>query len=199
MDTLLKKSKALYRDREKIAFSTMLIVFTVVFYLLYSPGISTLFVEPPIWIPWGWTEGLEVVVSINTFVLLAAVVAMFIAYSLWSWAFLPSPAAIYTVGVLRGILGPSVAIKQRIGKRFRVLLENGNRIDISCRIKEHDSGDWFVYQLKSSPIFRDDLEYIALRHGMSVRNGCFTTIVSNDELHHRTILLAKAIASASPQ
>ena len=197
MDNLLKKAKSLYRDREKIAFSTMLIVFTVSLFALYSPGISTLFVEAPVWIPWGWTEGLSVVVSLNTVVFMIAVAIMVVAYSVWAWAFLPTPAAVYTMGVLRGILGPGPEIKQHIGKRFRILLENGVHIDIRCSIKEQSSGDWFVYRLRSSRLIGENLENIALRHGMSLADDRFTTCVGNDELHHRTILLAKAISMAT--
>lgn len=194
MDQLLNRAKALYRDREKIAFSTLLIVFTVTVWVLYSPGIFPLFVEPPDWIPWGWTEGLEVVVSINTFVFIGAIALMVIAYSLWAWAFLPNPAVIYTMGVLQGILGPNVKIKQTIGKRFRVLLDNNMHMDIKCRIKEQGSGDWFVYRLSSSPLKGENLENIALRHGMRLAKDRFMTWVGCDELHHRTILLAKAMS-----
>jgi hypothetical protein len=120
---------------------------------------------------------------------------MVIAYSLWAWAFLPTPAVVYTMGVLRGILGPNAKIKQIIGKRFRVFLDNDVHMDIKCSIKEQSSGDWFVYRLSSSPLSGENLENVALRHGMRLAKDRFMTWVGFDELHHRMILLTKAIST----
>lgn len=195
MDHLLKKARALYEDRVRIALSAILIVITTAFFLFYSSGIHYL-PEPPNGFPIsiGWVEGMEVVASYNTLGFLLTVVLMIIAYGFWSWAFLPSPAVIFTQGVLKGILGPNVVIRQSIGKRFRVFLEDGTQINLNCSIKESETGEWFVYRLETSPIVGSNLEEIALRHGMSIRDRRFTTCVSNDELHHRVLLLAKAIS-----
>ncbi|MHA2140037.1 MAG: hypothetical protein ACXADC_18325 [Candidatus Thorarchaeota archaeon] len=190
MDQLLMKARALYKDREKIAFSALLIAGTVAFYLFYSSGIIGL--TPPDWFPRGWTQGFEVVASLNTMGFFLAFALMVFAYSFWSWAFLPSPAAIYTRGVLRGILGSNVIIKQSIGKRFKVIFEDGRYINVSCRIKE-PGGGWFLYRLASSKMSGNRLDSIALRHGMSLQDGHFTSSVTSDELHHRTLLLAKAM------
>ncbi len=195
MDHLLKKARALYIDRERIALSAILVVTAIAFYLFYSSGIVVL-PAPPEWFPIGVVAGMEVVASYNTLGFLLTVVLMVLAYGFWSWAFLPSPAVTFTEGVLRGILGPNVVIKQSIGKRFRVLLEDGTHIDLNCRIKESETGEWFTYQLVTSPIVGSNLEEIALRHGMSFRDGRFTTRVSYDELHHRILLLARAISVA---
>ncbi|MFX0108201.1 MAG: hypothetical protein ACFE7R_07950 [Candidatus Hodarchaeota archaeon] len=195
MDHLLKKAKALYQDRQRIAFSTLLVVFAITFYLFYSPGIYTL-AEPPRWFPSGWTAGLEVVASYNTIGFFLAFALMVFAYGFWSWAFLPTPASLYTVSVLQGILGSRAEIRQIIGKRFRAILASGAHIDIVCRVKEQSNGEWFVYRLASSPVEKSDAENIALRHGMSLRNHRFTTSVGNTELHSRTLLLAKALTLA---
>ncbi|MHA2021715.1 MAG: hypothetical protein ACW96N_08365, partial [Candidatus Thorarchaeota archaeon] len=168
---------------------------TVVFYLFYSPGIIDL--APPDWFPHQGILGFEVVASFNTIAFFLALGLMVLAYSVWTWAFLPSPAAIYTLGVLRGILGPDAIIKQSIGKKFRVMLEGGIHIDVSCSIKG-PGGEWFHYRLVSSKLEGEDLDNIAFRHGMSIQDGHFTSHVSNDELHSRTLLLAKAMMFANP-
>jgi hypothetical protein len=190
MDELLTNARALYKEREKIAISALLIVGTIAFYLFYSPGIFDL--APPEMFPDGVIQGFEVIASYNTIGFFLAVLLMVLAYGFWTWAFLPSPAAIYTEGVLRGILGPEVTINQSIGKSFRVLLEGDRYIDVSCRIKG-TNGNWFNYRLTSSKLHFDSLETIGLRHGMSVKDGRLTSRVSNEELHARTLLLAKAI------
>ena len=192
MDQLLTKAKALYEDRVKIAFSAVLIVGTVAFYLFYSSGIQVLG-DPPDWFPSGWAQGLEVVASYNTIGFILALGFMVLMYGFWQWAFLPSPAAIYTMGVLRGILGREIEIKQSIGRRFRVLLEDGKHIDIECKIKE-PSGNWFLFRLSSSRLIGSGLEELALRHGMSLKGNRFVSSVFNDEFHHRTLLLAKAMS-----
>jgi hypothetical protein len=194
MDELLTNAKALYKEREKIAVSALLIVGTVAFYLFYSPGIFDL--TPPEIFSDGWIQGFEVIASYNTIGFFIALSLMILVYSFWSRAFLPSPAAIYTEGVLRGILGPDVTILQTIGKRFRILLEDGRHIDVNCRIKG-TNGDWFNYRLTSSKLCVDNLDAIALRHGMSVRDNRLTSHVSNEELHARTLLLARAMMLTS--
>lgn len=191
MDKLLDKAKVLYQDRVKIAFSAILITGTIAFYLFYSSGIQVL--EPPPWFPRGSIQGLEVVASYNTIGFILAVGLMILLYGFWQWAFLPSPAAIYTRGVLRGILGRNVEINQKIGRRFRVLLEDGKHIDIECRIKE-PSGNWFLFRLSSSRLSGEGLDGLALRHGMSLKDNRFVSSVYNDEFHHRILLLAKAMS-----
>ncbi|MHA2380264.1 MAG: hypothetical protein ACXADO_12775 [Candidatus Thorarchaeota archaeon] len=193
MDHLLKKARALYKDRERIALSALLVVSAVAFFLFYSSGIHVL-PPPPQLFPEGWAAGMEVVASFNTLGFLMSVALMVLAYGIWTWAFLPSPAVIYTQGVLRGIFGRKVEIEQSIGRRFRVLLENGSYINMTCKMKEPESGEWFVYKLVSSKMTDNNLEEIALRHGMAVSEGRFTSWVSNDELHHRILLLAKAMS-----
>ncbi|MFX1416280.1 MAG: hypothetical protein ACFFC0_05685, partial [Promethearchaeota archaeon] len=116
----------------------------------------------------------------------------------WSWAFLPSPAVMYTMGVLRGIFGSRVEIKHSIGRRFRVFLDSGLHIDITCKIKDLDTGEWFLYRVASSPIEADNLANVALRNGMSVSKGRFVSWVSNDEFHLRILLMAKAMSMAMP-
>lgn len=197
MDRLLERARGLYKDRQRIALSAFIVVFAFTFYMFYSPGIIGLGAEPPQWFPPGWSQGLEVVVSFNTLGFFLAFALMVFAYSFWQWAFLPTPAVNYTLGVLRGILGPKVQIKHRIGKRFRVFLEDGKFVDILCRIREHESGEWFVYRLTSSPLFSTKLSSLALRHGMSVSKDRLTTCISNDELHSRIVLMLRAISLVS--
>ncbi|MHA1926055.1 MAG: hypothetical protein ACW974_09080 [Candidatus Thorarchaeota archaeon] len=193
MDQLLTKARALYKEREKIAISALLIAGTVAFYLFYSPGIFDL--APPDWFPGGWIQGFEVVASFNTIGFILALGLMVLFYSFWTWAFLPRPAVIFTMGVLRGILGPDVIIGQSIGKKFRVMLEGGSHIDMSCRIKG-PGNDWFDYRLASSKLEGKNLDSIAFRHGMSFQDGRFTSHVSSEELHSRTLLLVKAMMCA---
>jgi len=197
MDYHLKKARALYRDRERIALSALLVVAAVAFFLFYSSGIHVL-PPPPQWFPEGWASGFEVVASFNTLGFLLSLALMLLAYGVWSWAFLPSPAVTYTMGVLRGIFGSKVEIKHSIGRRFRVFLDGGLHIDIACKIKDPDTGEWFLYRLVSSPMEADNLADVALRNGMSVSKGRFASWVSNDEFHHRILLMAKAMSMATP-
>ncbi|MHA1928028.1 MAG: hypothetical protein ACTSV2_05530 [Candidatus Thorarchaeota archaeon] len=194
MDKLLVLSKSLYKDRQRIALATMMIIFTFAFYVFYSPGIYGLGTEPPANFPYGWTQGFEVVYSFNTVGFFLAFALMVLAYGFWSWAFLPTPAVTYTMGILRGIFGQSAKIKQSFGKRFKILLDSGDEITLTCRLREHGSGDWFVYRLESSIIQGKNAEEIALRHGMSLKKKKFVSWVGNDELHGRMLLLAKAIS-----
>ncbi len=200
MDYNLKKAQALYKDRERIGLSALLVVAAVAFYFFYSSGIHVL-PPPPEWL-WpleGWASGLpEVIASFNTLGFLLSLALMLLAYGVWSWAFLPSPAVMYTMGVLRGVFGSKVEIKYSIGGRFRVFLDDGQHIDIACKTKDIDSGEWFQYRLVSSPMEADNLADVALRNGMSVSNGRFRSWVSNDEFHHRVLLMAKAMSVASP-
>ncbi|UCE09332.1 MAG: hypothetical protein JSW61_10170 [Candidatus Thorarchaeota archaeon] len=192
MDRLLKRAQGLYLDRQRIALSAFMVVFVVTLYMFYSPGIVGI-AEPPEWFPPGWSEGLEVVASFNTVGFLLAFAVMVFAYGFWQWAFLPTPAVSYTRTVLAGIFGRGAKVTQTIGKRFRVFLDGDAYVDVTCRIRGQGSGNWFAYRLTSSPISRTDAEDIALRHGMSVKKGRFTTWISNEELHSRTLLLAKAM------
>ncbi len=197
MDRLLVQAKGLYKDRQRIALATIMIIFTLTFYVFYSPGIYGLGTEAPSWFPSGWAQGLEVVYSFNTVGFFLAFALMVFAYAFWSWAFLPTPAVAYTMGVFKGIFGRSVKIKQAIGKRFKILLDDGNQIQITCRLRGNGTSDWFVYRLESSVIEGKNTESIALRHGMSTKKGRFVTWVGNDELHGRMLLLAKAISIGS--
>ena len=139
------------------------------------------------------------VAAFNTVGLLIAVALMIVSFRFWSWAFLPGPASLFTLSVLRGILGPDAIIKQNIGKRFKITLDNSLSFTISCYIQEKETDDWFTYRLASSELQNGDLRNVALRHGFSLKDSRFVANVSNDELHHRTLLLAKAmmIAGAS--
>ncbi len=197
MDYNLKKAQALYKDRERIGLSALLVVAAVAFYLFYSSEIHVL---PPIpeLFPEGWASGFRVVASFNTLGFLLSLALMLLAFGIWSWAFLPSPAVIYTMGVLRGIFGSRVEIKPSIGRRFRVFLDGRLYIDITCKIKDPETGEWFLYRLASSPIEADNLSDVALRSGMSVSKSRFVSWVSNDELHHRTLLMAKAMSMVTP-
>jgi hypothetical protein len=174
-----------------------MIVFTVTFYVFYSPGIYTLVEGTPTQPTYGSVQGIEIIYSFNTIGFFLAFSVMVFAYALWTWAFLPSPALSYTLGVLRGIFGSSVSIRQRIGKRFTILLHSGIELCIKCRIKGEGPEDWFVYRLESSRFDDSNLENIALRHGMSVSDGRLVTWVTNDELHSRTLLMGTAISMLS--
>ncbi|MHA2204630.1 MAG: hypothetical protein ACXABC_02130 [Candidatus Thorarchaeota archaeon] len=196
MDKLLQHAKGLYKDRQRIALATILIAFSVTLWLFYSSGIYGLGI-PPEHFPPGWASGLEVAFSFNTVGFILAFALMVFAYGFWSWAFLPSPAAAYTVGVLKGLFGSKAEIKQLFGKRFRVLYNQEHQIDITCRIGGGEPQDWFIYRLRSCSLSGDDLDDIALRHGMSIKDQRFTTWISNDELHSRTLLLVKAMAMVS--
>jgi hypothetical protein len=194
-DNLLGQAKALYKDRIRIVLATLVIAFTATFYIFYSGGIVDLIPEgfPP-----GWISGLEVVVSFNTVGFAIAVFFMALAYKFWTWAFLPSPAVTYTLAVLHGILGPTATIKQTIGQRFKVVLQSGHSFDVKCNVHERGTDDWFVYRLTSMVIDSDRLRNIALRHGFGVKKGRMVASIGNDELHHRTLLLTKAMQLAAP-
>ncbi|TFH04654.1 MAG: hypothetical protein E4H14_14295 [Candidatus Thorarchaeota archaeon] len=202
-DMLLKQARALYKDRLRIALAAILLVFTVTFFLFYSPEIITLGLTPPN-DPTGpvapfsaWTQGFAVVASVNTIGFLSAVALMVLIFKFWSWAFLPGPASTFTLAILKGILGSKTTIRHSLGKRFRVTLENGLQFDVKCSIKEKDTNEWFVYRLVSAQLQCAQLRNIALRHGFSVKDNRLVASVSNDELHHRTFLLTKAIMMAS--
>ncbi|MBD3404599.1 MAG: hypothetical protein GF411_00510 [Candidatus Lokiarchaeota archaeon] len=195
MNRLLCHAKALYRDRQKIAVAALVVVFFATIYLLYSPGIYSFAQEPPSWFPDGWTQGIEVVYSFNSVGFFLAFALMVFVYGFWSWAFLPAPAVAYTVKTLKGIFGQSTEIKQKIGKRFRINLDSDKYVDVKCRVQEQSSGEWFVYHLRSSPLNPATLEDVALRHGMTIRNNRFTTWISSDELHHRVMLMVKAMSA----
>jgi hypothetical protein len=194
-NNLLLEAKALYRDRIRIVQSALLIVFTITFYLYYTSGIAGL-AEDIVPVE-GIINGILVVASFNNVGLLIAVALMIVAYRFWSWAFLPGPASLFTMSVLRGILGPRASITQTIGKHFDVILENGSKFSISCHIQEKGTDDWFSYRLVSSELENGNLRNVALRHGFSLEGSRFVANVSNDELHHRTLLLAKAMTIAS--
>jgi hypothetical protein len=171
-----------------------MIVFTVTFYVFYSPGIYTLVEGEPHPITYGSVQGFEFVYSFNTIGFFLAFSVMVFAYALWSWAFLPTPAVSYTIGVLRGIFGSKVKISHRIGKRFTVTLDNAVTVNVMCRIKGNSPEEWFMYRLESSRFESNNIESIALRHGMSVSDGRLVTWVSNDELHSRALLMGTAIS-----
>jgi hypothetical protein len=197
-DTLLKQARALYKDRIRIALAALIIVFSFAFYLFYSPGIISLGATPPDGvIPSGWTQGFEVVASVNTLGFFLAVMLMTFIFRFWSWAFLPGPASTYTLSILKGILSSNSTIKHTFGKRFRVTLENGLQFDVKCRIKEKGTDEWFVYRLVSAQLHNEQLNNIALRHGFGVKKDRLVANISNDELHHRTFLLTKAMMMAS--
>lgn len=203
---LLKQARALYNDRLRIALAAFIVVFAISAYLFYSPEIISLGILPglpstsgvtaaPVGI--GLPQGFAVIASVNTVGFLIAIGLMVLIFRFWQWAFLPGPATSYTLAILRGILGPKTTIKHSFGKRFKVTMTNGLQFDVKCQIKEKDSNEWFVYRLSSSPIQSDQLRSIALRHGFTVKNQCIVGSVSNDELHHRTFLLTKAIMLAT--
>jgi hypothetical protein len=194
-NNLLLEAKALYKDRIRIALSAFIIVFSITFFVYYTSGIAGLGTTP---LPGtGWTQGLHVVAAFNNIGLIIAVGLMILAFRFWSWAFLPGPASLFTTSVLRGILGPGAMIKQTIGKRFKVTLDNGLSFNVSCNVQEKGTEDWFSYRLVSSELQNGDLRNVALRHGFSLKGSRFVASVSNDELHHRTLLLAKAMIIAS--
>jgi hypothetical protein len=193
-DTLLKQARALYKDRLRIALSTMIFVFSVTFYLFFNSAITGYGAVPPSEIPGeGISRGLEVVTSFNTIGFLISVFVMALVFQFWSWAFLPGPATTYTLAVLEGILGPKARIKQTIGKRFKVTLENGMQFDVSCKTKERGTDEWFSYRLVTNPLEGKRLREIALRHGLALKDNRFVATVSSEELHQRTFLLTKAM------
>ncbi|MBN2230951.1 MAG: hypothetical protein JW779_15305 [Candidatus Thorarchaeota archaeon] len=199
-DTLLKQARALYKDRIRIVLSTLLIIFAVTFYIFYSPNVLGLRPDPPNTLPGGWIQGLEVVTSFNTIGFLIALALMVLTFRFWSWAFLPGPASTYTLSILEGILGPKTSVKQLIGKRFRITLDNGLQFDVACLIKEKGTDEWFTYRLSSKIVQGndvDDFRKIALRHGLSFKNHRFVTSVSSDELLNRTFLFTKALLIAN--
>ncbi len=191
---LLLEAKALYKDRIRIALSAFIIVFSITFFVYYTSGIAGL--GETIFSGEGISLGLQVVAAFNTVGLLVAVALMVVAFRFWSWAFLPGPASLFTMSVLRGILGPRASIRQSIGKQFIITLDNGLSFTISCYIQEKGTDDWFSYRLVSSDLQNGDLRNVALRHGFSLKDNRFIANVSNDELHHRTILLTKAMMIA---
>jgi len=198
-DTRLKQARALYKDRLRIALAAFIIVFAITFYLFYSPEIISLGIEPPEDpVSSGWTQGFAVVASVNTIGFFSAIALMALIFRFWSWAFLPGPASTFTLAILRGILGSQTTIRHTLGKRFRVTLENGLQFDVNCRIKAKDTGEWFAYRLVSTQLQCDSLRNIALRHGFGVKDNRLVANVSNDELHHRTFLLTKAMMLAGP-
>ncbi len=195
MDTLLKHAQALYKDRQRIALAAFIICFSTAFYVFYGPPIQYVLGEDPSWlvIPSGWSQGTVVVFGYSTVGFLLALSVVVFIYAFWSWAFLPSPATLYTMCVLRGIYGTKTRITQRIGKRFRVHLQGSTHVDFECRIRGRGSDDWFIYRVSTSCITAPNLEAIALRHGFSVSHDRLTTWMTNDELHSRTLLLTKVL------
>lgn len=193
---LLLEAKALYRDRIRIALSAIIIVFSITFFVYYTTGIAGLGTTP-LPAPGTWTRGFQVVAAFNNIGMLIAVALMLVVFQFWSWAFLPGPASLFTLSILRGILGPEAVIKQTIGKRFKISLDNGIAFKISCAIQEKGTDDWFSYRLVSSELQNGNLRNVALRHGFALKGSRFVANVSNDELHHRTILLAKAMTIAT--
>jgi hypothetical protein len=192
-DLRLKHARALYKDRVRIVLSAMLIVFASTFYFFYSPAIIGIGLTPPSDYPRSSTLGLEVVASYNTIGFLISVLIMAALFRFWSWAFLPSPAITFTFAVLEGILGPKASIKQVLGKRFKVTLENGLQFEVICKTRERGTGDWFNFRLITSPLQGESLHEIALRHGLGIQQNRFVATVSSEELHQRTFLLAKAM------
>jgi hypothetical protein len=196
MDKLLQEARALYKDRIRIVLSALIIVFSITFFLYYTSGLAGLGPIPPDY--QGIAQGFQVMASFNNVGLIVAVGLLVVVYKFWSWAFLPGPATLYTLSVLRGILGSKVVVKQTIGKRFKVTLENGLTFGVSCQIRIEGTEEWFSYRLVSAEIENNDLRNIALRHGFSTKENRIVGNVSNDELHHRTLLLAKAMMIAAP-
>jgi hypothetical protein len=192
-DTRLKHARALYKDKLRIVLSAMLIVFAATFYFFYSPAITGIGLTPPSDYPRGFTQGLEVVTSFNTIGFLISVFLLAAVFRFWSWAFLPGPASTFTLAVLEGILGPKAIIRQTLGKRFKITLENGLQFEVICKTRERGTEDWFNYRLITSPLHGEGLREIALRHGLSLRENRFVTTVSSEELHQRTFLLTKAL------
>ncbi len=197
LDTLLIRAKSLYRDRQRIALATLMIVFALTFYAFYVPGIYSISDTMPDWFSGGWALSYELVYSFNTVGFFLAFALMVFAYGFWSWAFLPSPATAYTLSVLKGVFGANVTIRQSIGKRFHLIMETGAEVNIKCRIKQQGTDDWFVYRLQSMEMSSPNLESIALRHGFSVNERKIVSWVSHDELHSRSLLLLKAIQLAA--
>jgi hypothetical protein len=196
-DTLLKQARALYRDRLRIALSAMLIVFTITFYLFIDYAMSGYGLTPPSEYPPGLTQGLEVVATFNTVGFIISIVLMVLVFRFWSWAFLPGPASTYTLAVLSGILGPKASVRQTIGKRFKVTLEDGLQFEVICKTKDRAADEWFSYRLLSCPLEGKNLREIALRHGFALRDNRFVATISSEELHQRTFLLTKAMKLAS--
>lgn len=192
---LLKQARALYKDRLRIALSALIIFSFLTFSYFFTSGYFTYI--PNQGIHSGWTQGLAAVTSMNTLGFLLSIMAMVAIYQFWSWAFLPGPALTYTFGILRGILGEQTRIRRSIGKRFKVTLDNGLQFEVSCKIKDRPSGEWFLYRLSSSEFKNEHLKDIALRHGFGVRHNRMVASVSNDELHLRTFLLTRAMSIAS--
>ena len=193
---LLLEAKALYKDRIRIVQSALIIVFSITFYLYYTSGIAGL--DRIIIFPdEGFSRGIQVVSSFNNVGLFIAIALMIAVFRFWNWAFLPGPASLFTKAVLRGILGSNVIITQTLGKRFNVVLGNGLTFDLSCSIQEKGTDDWFSYRLVSSELQNGNLRNIALRHGFSFKENRFVANVSNDELHHRVLLLTKAMMIAN--
>jgi len=196
-DTLLKQARALYKDRLRIALSTMLIVFTATFYLFFNQAINWNGDPGQFQNPRGSTQGIEVASTFNTIGFLISIILMVLFFRFWSWAFLPGPASTYTLGVLAGILGPNASIRQIIGKRFRVTLENGMQFDVICKTKDRAAEEWFNYRLITDTLVGEGLREIALRHGFTLQDNRFVATVSSDELHQRTFLLTKAMMQVS--
>jgi hypothetical protein len=192
---LLLEAKALYNDRIRIALSACIMIFSITFFVYYTTGIAGL--GTTLGSEIGWTRGLQVVAAFNNIGLLIAVALMVLTFRFWSWAFLPSPASLFTMSILKGILGPYSTIKQSIGKRFKVTLDNGLSFSLSCNIREKGTSDWFSYRVMSSELQNGNLRDVALRHGFSLKGNRFVASVSNDELHHRILLMAKAMMVAT--
>ena len=139
---LLLEAKALYKDRIRISLSAFIIIFSITFFFYYTTGIAGL--GETTLSGNGITQGFQVVAAFNNVGLIIAVALMVIAFRFWSWAFLPGPASLFTMSVLKGILGPYAIIQQGIGKRFKVTLNNGLSFSLSCSIQEKGTDDWFA-------------------------------------------------------
>ena len=197
-DMLLKQARALYKDRLRIALAALIVVFSITFYLFYNPEIVSIGAIPPDGWNQGWTQGFAVVASVNTIGFCLSVALIVLIFRFWTWAFLPGPALTYTLAILKGILGSKTTIRHTFGKKIKVTLESGLQFDVNCRIKEKGTDEWFVYRLVSSQLQCEQLRNIALRHGFGVKNDRLVANISNNELHHRTFLMTKAMMLASP-
>ncbi len=187
------QAQALYRDRMRLANAALLFVIGGMFYMAYGSTVQPLITVPSFVSSDGWVQSIQYIYSYNTLAFVFVVLVMVLLHTYWTWAFLPSPATLFILNVLRGIFGGSINIARHIGGRFRVWFTRDAYLDIFCHVHDHRSDGWFTFLLRSSPVTGKDVEEVALRHGLSYSHKRLTTHATNEELYGRTLLLARAM------
>ncbi|MEM2142673.1 MAG: hypothetical protein QXS20_04755 [Candidatus Thorarchaeota archaeon] len=200
MDERLEISLALYRERVKIVVSSLVAISAVAAYLSFSPLVQDLLsVAPPMWAGEGWVLGNTVFYGSATLLFVVTTVVVALVLFAWLRCSLPYPLANYILEVLNFAFGFHAVVFRRFGGRFRTVLPDHVQLDILCKFSNRGREDGLCFQVSVSPIEASNLEEIAMRHGLHVRDHKLGMTASADEFRSRTILLAAALGNAVPK